>query len=80
MLGKVIDTAVQDYVTAMTAVGSVVNTNICMAEGIVASRDQGLLAQHGGHIQITNTWARSLLTRIGYVKRKCSNAGKVAVA
>ena len=81
MLGKVIDTAVQDYVTAMRAVGSVVNTNICMAvaEGIVASRDQGLLAQHGGHIQITNTWARSLLTRMGYVKRKCSNAGKVAV-
>lgn len=32
------------------------------AEGIVASRDQGLLAQHGGHIQITNTWARPLLT------------------
>ena len=81
MLGKVIDTAVQDYVTAMRAVGGVVNTNICMAaaEGIVASRDQGLLAQHGGHIQITNAWARSLLTRMGYVKRKCSNAGKVAV-
>ena len=81
MLGKVFDTAVQDYVTAMRAVGGVVNTNICMAaaEGIVASRDQGLLAQHGGHIQITNTWARSLLTRMGYVKRKCSNAGKVAV-
>ena len=49
------------------------------AEGIVASSDQGLLAQHGGHIQITNTWARSLLTRMGYVERKCSNAGKVAV-
>ena len=81
MLGKVIDTAVQDYVTAMRAVGSVVNTNICMvvAEGIVASRDQGLLAQHGGHIQITNNCARSLLTRMGYIKRKCSNAGKVAV-
>ena len=79
MLGQVIDTAVQDYVTAMRAVGGVVNTNICMAaaEGIVASRDQGLLAQHGGHIQITNTWARPLLTRI---KRKCSNTGKVAVS
>ena len=55
MLGKVTDTAVQDYVTAMRAVGSVVNTNICMvaAEEIVASRDQGLLAQDGGHIQFT---------------------------
>lgn len=59
MLRKVIDTAVQDYLSAMRAVGGVVNTNICMsaAEGIVVSHDQGLLAQHGGHIQITKTWA-----------------------
>ena len=81
MVGKVIDTAVQDYITALRAVGGEVNTNICMAaaKGIVTSRDRGLLAQHGGHIQITKTWARSLLTRMGYVIRKCSNAGKVAV-
>ena len=45
----------------------------------MAACDQGLLAQHGGHIELTKTWARPLLTRMGYVKRKCSNAGKVAV-
>ena len=48
MLGKVLDTAVQDYITAIRAVGGVVNTNICMAAagegGIVVSCDQGLLA------------------------------------
>ena len=70
MLGKVLDTAVQDYVTTIRAVGGVVNTSICMAaaEGIVAARDQGLLAQHGGHIELTKTWARSLLTRMGMLK------------
>ena len=54
-LGKVIDTAVQDYITSMREVGGVVNINICMVatEGIVASCDQGLLAHHGCHIQIT---------------------------
>lgn len=31
------------------------------------------------HIQITKPWAKSLLTRMGYVKRKCSNAGKISV-
>ena len=66
MLGKVLDTAVQDYITAISTVGGVVNTNICMAaaEGIVAAHDQGLLAQHGGHIELTKTWARSLHTRM----------------
>ena len=35
---------------------------------------------YGGHIDITKSWARSLLNRMGYVKRKCSNAGKITVA
>ena len=45
----------------------------------MANRHQGLLVEHGGHIELTKTWARSLLAQMGYVKRKCSNAGKLAV-
>ena len=29
-------------------------------------------------MNITKTWAKSLLKRMGYVKKKCSNAGKVS--
>ena len=81
MLGKTLDTTVQEYITALRAAGGVVNTSICMAaaEGIVISHDQGLLVKHGGYILITKSWARSILTSMGYVKRKCSNAGKVSV-
>ena len=81
MLGKTLDTTVQEYITALRAAGGVVNTSICMAaaEGIVISHDQDLLVKHGGHILITKSWARSNLTRMGYVNRKCSNAGKVSV-
>ena len=32
-----------------------------------------------GHIEITKSWCKSLLGRMGYTKRKCSNAGKVPV-
>ena len=81
LLGQVLDTAIQDYIKALCTVGGVANTSIVMAaaEGIVASRDQSLLIQYGGHIQITKTWAKSLLYRMGYIKRKCSNAGKMSV-
>ena len=81
LLGQILDTAIQDYIKALCTMGAVVNTSIVMAaaEGIVASRDRSLLIQYGGHIQITKTWAKSLLSRMGYVKRKCSNAGKVSV-
>ena len=59
--------------------GGVVNTLVVMAaaEGIVAARDVSKLVPHGGHIEITKTWARSLLIRMGYVKRKCSTSGKI---
>ena len=48
-------------------------------EGIVTARDVTKLRQHdgkfyGGHISITKSLARSLLNRMGYVKRKCSTA------
>ncbi len=65
----------------MRTVGRVVNTAIVMAaaEGIMSARDVTKLSSHGGHIHITKTWAKSLLKRIGYVKRKCSNAEKVSI-
>ena len=64
----------QEYVEATRAVGGVVNTAIVMAAavGIVSARDLTKL-------HITKTWAKLLLKRMGYVKRKCSNAGKISV-
>ena len=81
LLGPELDRAVQDYVKAVRTVGGVINTEIVMAaaEGIIAARDLGKLREHGGHIHITKAWAKSLLVRMGYVKRKCSNAGKTSV-
>ena len=81
LLGHELDKAVQEYITAMWTVGGVVNMTIIMAdaEGTVSARDVAMLSLHGGHIQITKTWAESLLKRMGYVKRKCSNAEKVSV-
>ena len=62
------------------------NTTVVMAgaQGIMLSRDAISwdaikLQLHGEHINNTKSWARSLLIRMGFVKRKCSNAGKVPV-
>ena len=47
------------------------NTVVVMgaAEGIVCHCDVSKLSSHGGHIEITNSLAKSLLTRMGFVKR-----------
>ena len=52
---------------------------LAAAEGIITARNQSLLVKNGDQIQLTKSWAKSLLKRMGYVKRKCSNAGKVSI-
>ena len=50
------------------------------ARGMVGARKPKLLTELDGHIEITETWAKFLLGRMSYVKRKGSNAGKVSVS
>ena len=50
------------------------------AERIISHRDVSKLSSHGGHIKITKSWAKSLLNRMGFVKRKCSISGKISLA
>ena len=75
MLGEQLDAAVQEYVESTRKVNGGVNTLVVMgaAEGIVGARDMSKLKQ----IEITKSWARSLLIRMGYVKRKCTTSGKL---
>ena len=47
-----------------------VNTAIVLAavEGIVAATDCSFLRQYGGSIVLTKAWAKSLLSRMGFVQ------------
>ena len=71
LLGQELDKAVQEYIEATRAAGGVVNTAIVMAAavGIVSSRDVTKLSSNGGYVNITKTWAKSLLKRMGYVMK-----------
>ena len=84
ILGEEMNAAVQQYIESLRLIGTIVNATVVMgaAEGIVAARDVTKLRQHdghfyGGHINITKSLARSILNCVGYVKRKCSMAGKL---
>ena len=81
-LGEQLDSLVQEFIVNLRAAGGVINTAIIRgaAEGIISYRDVSKLSSHGGHIDITKSWAQSLLRRMGFVKRKCSTSGKISVA
>ena len=72
MLGVKVDKAVQEYISSLRVVGGVINTAMVMraTEGIVSVRDVLKFVSHGGHTDISKSWAKSLLHRMGYVKRK----------
>ena len=73
-LGDELDCRVQKYDKALCNAGTPLGSSIVTAavEGIVKATDRTLLAEHGGHITLTKTWALSLLGRMGYVKRKAT--------
>ena len=82
LLGKDLDYSIQEFIESLRKVGGVVNTAIvnAAAEGILAAKNPSLLVKHGDHIEITKGWVKSLFNRMGYVKTKGSNAGKITVA
>ncbi len=53
---------------------------MAVAEGIVKNHDSNMLVCNGGHISLTKNWAKSLLQRMGYVKRQASSKAKVTVS
>ena len=80
-LGDELDAQVRKYILHLWDKGAVVNTAIVQAcaEGIVKNHDKRLLASNGGHIVLTRDWAKSLLCRLGFVKRWGSTAAKITV-
>ena len=79
LLGDELDERVKRYIKDVRAAGTPVDTTVVMASGeaIVRRTDKKLLKENGGPIDITKSWAKSLLTRIGYVKRKACSTAKV---
>ena len=74
--------AIQDYIQSLRLIGGVVNTAITVAaaQAIISARCPGMLQCEGGDICIGKDWAKSLMQRVGFVRRKVSNACKVLPA
>ena len=67
-----LDNDVQAWICSVRVNGGVINSRTVMAgaEAIVTKFARHKLQRHGGHINITKTFAISILRRMGFVKRK----------
>ena len=81
LLGTKLDDDVKSYVKAVREAGGVITTSITIAAAtaIVRQADRNLLFENGGPITLTTNWAKSLLFRLNFVKRRGSSTAKVSV-
>ena len=81
LIGEDLDRQVRDYLQVLRKNGAPVNTAIVIAcgDGIVRSKDANLLAINGGSITLSKDWAKYILKRMGWVKRRASSKAKVMV-
>jgi hypothetical protein len=72
------DNVVQEYIRKLRRTGAQVNRHIVLgaARGILLQNQPSLLQNNGGQHILTNSWAKSILRRMRFVKRKGKKAAK----
>ena len=75
------DSPVQEYVCMLHISGGVINAPLVLAaaRGLIIARNCALLVDYGGGLNPDKPWAKSLLRRLGFVKRKASTSARVHV-
>jgi len=63
LLPESIDKEICEYIRDLRNAGGIVNSIIVqsVAKGIILDSDQSLLAENGGHVELTKDWAKSVL-------------------
>ena len=81
ILGKEMDGQVRAYISEMRPNGCPINTAIVIDTGqdIVKDYNSNLLSENGGHLSLAKDWAKNLLKRMNYVKRRSSSIAKVSL-
>ena len=74
LIGDDLDKQVQAYIKDLRKSHAAVNTAILISagEGIVRGHDASLLSSNGGSLDITKDWAKYLMKRMGFSKRKAT--------
>ena len=80
LLRDELDGQVQEYIKELRSRGTAVSSSVVIAaaEGIVMNKDANILRENGG-VKLTEEWAKSLLNRMGYVKRRACSKAKIDV-
>ena len=77
LIGETLDNQVKAYIRSVRDCGGPITSLIAIAVGkaVVRKFDASMLLENDGPLSLTTNWAKSLLYRMNFVKRKgCSTA------
>ena len=79
LLPDKLDLKVQECIKELRRNGASVGTSVVVstAKGVIMNKNANLLVSNGGYINLTNSWAKSLQNRMGFVKRKAGSSAKI---
>ena len=79
LLPDKLDVKVQECIKELRRNGACVGTSVVVAtaKGVIMNKNADFLVSNGGYIDLTDNWAKSLQTRMGFVKRKASSSAKI---
>ena len=74
LLGEKLDKIVKKYVWSIQKHGDAVNSVMVLAgaRGIVKYLERMQLREYGGHVELTTSWAKSLLKQMNFTKWKAT--------
>jgi len=79
-LGDELDRQVRVYLGAMHGCGCAANTAVAIGVGLgIARRNSSFITRSSEDFMLTKDWAKSLLHRMGLVKRRASTKAKVQI-
>ena len=81
LVGEELNRKVPHYLRAIRDSGGAVNSafTLASARGIILKTSRTLLAEYGGHVVFTRDWAKSMLKRMKYVKRRATTSKSKSV-
>ena len=79
LLGEKLDGRLQQLILSMRARGVPIGTSVVigMGRGILLKHNRSQLEEYGGMIKLNKEWAKSILRRMGFTKRKANSKSKV---
>ena len=79
LLGNKLDKHLQELIISMRSRGTPIGSSVVIAigRGILLKHDKRSLEEFGGHIKLGKEWAKSVLRRMGYTKRRANSKSKV---